>query len=414
MDINERGYLSEPDRFVFSTMVVRTEDAENGKTRVWLEKTYFYPFSGGQPDDRGTLDGLEVTQVSEDEYGICHTINGILNKGDFVEGRIESERRIDHTRQHSGQHLLSRLFLEMTGSSTVGFHLGEKTSTIDLDGSEISDAVLKQVEKRVNELIIEDIPLSSRILTFSEYSQLIEDQQGQPLKETLRSRLSDESDMVRIVEIKGVDNSTCCGTHVKSTGEIGLLKILGTEKIKAGNRVYFICGLRALADYVNKHDLIDSIARKFSTDWMEIGNAIDRLSTEHRSLRKEIAGLTRELSHFRAVEMKKPADRIGEYGIIRKVFDAIDPVALKELAAKIREENGLVILFGYRKPKPGLLFTSSAGIDVDLGEVLKASAEVMGARGGGGRDYAQGGGGDGEKVEEALEMAFKILKDRLV
>ena len=165
--------------------------------------------------------------------------------------------------------------------------------------------------------------------------------------------------MVRVVDIEGVDSSTCCGTHVKTTGEIGPVKILGREKVKNTTRIQFVCGLRALADYRGKHSVVDSVARKFSADWKEIEKAVDRLFEENKSLRKEVAGLNSELTTFRVREIETPTDHIGDYGVIRRVFNQIDPEVLRGLAGDIRKKSGMIVLFGYRKPTPGLIFASS-------------------------------------------------------
>ncbi|MBN2183870.1 MAG: hypothetical protein JW746_00930 [Candidatus Krumholzibacteriota bacterium] len=413
MDYNERGYVSEPDRFDFSAKVVKSEDAGDGNTRVWLEKTFFYPFSGGQPDDRGTLNGIEVTEVSEDENGVCHLVGGIIGEGDIVEGRVDPERRRDHMCQHSGQHLLSRIFLEKAGFSTVGFHMGERISTIDLDNDNVTDDLIEEVEISVNRLVLKNIPFSSRIITIGEYTELIENRNDSGIKGGIRSRIPEGTEMVRIVEIDGIDSSTCCGTHVQATGEIGSVKILGREKVKNGTRLQFVCGLRAAADYRGKHDMIDSLARKFSTDWSNIEKSIEKLYDENRTLRKEAAALNHELAEFRVREIEDPTDHIGDYGVIRKIFDQMEPGVLRDIAGNIREKSGMIVLFGYRKPSPGLIFASSAGIDIDMGEILKTSAGIMGARGGGSKNFAQGGGGDEEKVEGAVDEAFRILKEKL-
>ncbi len=413
MDYEERGYISDPGRFEFTSKVVRSEDAGEGRVRVWLEKTYFYPFSGGQPDDRGTLNGIEVVEVSEDEYGVCHLVSGVIREGDAVEGKVDRERRLDHTCQHSGQHLLSRVFLERSGFSTVGFHLGEKTSTIDLDGDDIPDSLIEEVETRVNELVLKNIPLSSSIITAEEYAHKMENSDDSAAGGGLRSRIPEGTDKVRIVEIDGVDSSTCCGTHVGATGEIGAVKILGKEKVRNGTRIQFICGLRAMADYRGKHNAVDAVARRFSTDWSNIEKSVEKLEGENKSLRKEVVSLNGELAEFKAKEIESPTDHIGDYGIIRKVFDEIDPGILRKVAGNIKEKKGVIALFGYRDPSPGLVFASSSEIDIDIGKILKASAEIMGARGGGNRYLAQGGGGDRSKVKKAIDEAFRMLKENL-
>ncbi|MDD3643418.1 MAG: alanyl-tRNA editing protein, partial [Candidatus Krumholzibacteria bacterium] len=153
MDPGERRYLDDPLTMIFTAMVRGAEPAENGLTAVRLDRTYFYPESGGQPDDRGTLGGLPVRRVIEDGDGVLHLVEGALDEGAAVEGVVDRSRRFDHMQQHTGQHLLSRVFADAARRATVGFHLGERTSTIDLDGPAGAD-LLERVEKAVNELVV--------------------------------------------------------------------------------------------------------------------------------------------------------------------------------------------------------------------------------------------------------------------
>lgn len=410
MDFEERGYLSDPEKLVFTSRIRKTEDAGDGKSRVWLEATWFYPESGGQPDDRGTLGGLDVVGVTEDDGGVCHLVRGSLEVGAEVEGRIDTGRRRYHMRQHSGQHLLSRVFLEEAGMATVGFHLGERSVTIDLDSENVPEELLDGVELKVNELVLQDIPISGRVVSREEYERISPEDSGD---KDMRSRLPEGAEKVRIVEIEGTDSSTCCGTHCRSTGGIGVVKILGTEKVRSQTRVEFICGLRALEDYRAKHRLARNLGLHFSTDWSEVEGSVERLGEENRALKKENAALSKELASYRAGELSEPTESIGDCGLVIKVFEEGDPAAIRDMAGRIREEGKRVVLFGTKSPSPGLVFSCTPGIGLNMGEIMREAAGVIGARGGGGVDFAQGGGGEASRIGEALERAAAIVREKL-
>lgn len=412
MNFDERGYLSDPYTIDFFAVVREVEPLEDETYAVYLDRTFFYPESGGQPDDRGTLGGRSIIEVTEDERGVRHVMDGELERGGRVEGHVEWSRRFDHMQQHSGQHLLSRVFLRELGLRTVGFHLGERTCTIDLAGDVPSQAAMKEIESHVNELIWRNVPVADRIVGKEEYERMQEGEE-KPAAGEMRSRLPDGVKQVRIVEIADIDNSTCCGTHTRATGEIGIMKILGPERVKGNCRVEFICGGRALRDYGERKQTLDGIALSFSADWRELGKIIEKLSAENRTLRKKSEELKSELAGFRAAELTSPGVSIAGVDLVRKVFDESDTGALRDMALKIKDEGGKVVLFGVRAPKPGLIFSCSPDVSLDMGAVMKASAPVMGARGGGGRDFAQGGGGDGGRIDEALDRAEKDIREVL-
>ncbi len=408
----EQGYLSDPYDMEFESAVRETLSLEDGRTGIYLERTLFYPESGGQPADRGTLNGRKVVDVQESEGGVLHIVEGppvegkgAFGKGELVKGRIDWERRFDHMQQHSGQHLLSRVFLDDFGLATIGFHLGERTCTIDLDGEEVTASQIERAERKANDAIFNNIPIADRTVSRDEYESISGG--------GIRSRLPEDVDEIRIVEIEGLDLSTCCGTHVRSTGEIGVVKILKVDRAKGGPRVEFVCGGRALADYAAKHAALSSLAGLFSTDWRELERVVGKLMDEGRSQRKRLNELESELARQSAEELSEPTASAGGYGIVKRLFDSGEVSQLRETATGIREKGGMIVLFGLGGAKPALIFACSKEVPIDMGEVLKSSAQIIGARGGGGKDFAQGGGGDGGRIADALDEAERLVKEKL-
>ena len=307
--------------------------------------------------------------------------------------------------QHSGQHLLSRVFVERIGAATVGFHLGEAVSTIDLDTAAVDEATLAAVEREANEIVWGNAPIEARTLDRAAYEETA--------GEGVRSRLPGGVEAVRLVEIAGLDRSTCCGTHCERTGEIGAVKILGTEKGRDSVRVSFLCGRRAYEDYAAKHEAIGELARRFTTDWREVGRLVERLSEEHRDMRKRLDVAGREAAAARGRELAVPDVEIGGTGIVKRVLEGIDPGELRTIATAVREEGDRVALLGLAADRPSIVFACTPGLPLDMGAVLRAAAAVMGAKGGGGPDLAQGGGGDPEALERALDEGERLVREAL-
>ncbi len=423
MRFDEQAYLDDPYRAEFTSRVRSVEPAGEGLDAVYLERTYFYPESGGQPDDRGTLDGKRVVSVSEDSGGVRHLVEGTLSPGEEVEGAIDWGRRFDHMQQHSGQHLLSRVFLETGRLRTVSFHLGAETCTIDLDGPAPSPETLDAVEERANGIVFANAPIRHRVVGAVELEALAANGGGARDEEragaaavsgaVLRSRLPEGVERVRIVEIEGRDRSTCCGTHVRSTGEIGVVKILGMERMKGLARVEFVCGGRAARDYAAKHRLLAALAGSFTTDWRELPRVAAKLGEEARDLRKKYEDLGRELARYRAAEIAAPTGSAGGFAVVKRILESGDARSLRETASTIRESERTIVLLALAGPNPALVFGCSPGVPLDMGELMKSSAARIGARGGGTRDFAQGGGGDGARVAEALDHAERLVREAL-
>ena len=419
MNFDEQAYLDDSYRTEFSSRVRAVEPAGEGRSSVRLDRTYFYPESGGQPDDRGTLGGMRVVSVSEDERGVRHVVEGTLERGAEVEGVIDWPRRFDHMQQHSGQHLLSRVFLEAKSLRTVSFHLGEETCTIDLEGMTPSRETLEAVEVGVNEAVFANAPIRRRVVGADELGGIAPETAGCPDEgdggsgEVLRSRLPEGIERVRIVEIEGRDRCACCGTHVRSTGEIGIVKILGMERVKGLARVEFICGLRAARDYAAKHRVLADLAGAFTTDWREVPRVAAKLGEEARNLEKRAAELGRELARLRATELAAPTASVAGYAVVKRIVESTDAASLGEVASNIRQAERTIVLLGTSGPPPALVFGCSPGVPLDMGGLMKSCAAAIGARGGGGKDFARGGGGDGSRIAEALDEAERLAREAL-
>jgi len=407
MNSEEKIYLLDPYLTEFRARVERAEEISDSESIVILDRTAFYPESGGQPHDTGTLAGRKVTAVRESGGRVEHTVEGQLSEGDEVTGIIDFSRRFDHMQQHTGQHLLSRVFLDVAGLETVGFHMGETASTIDLEGPSPSGDTMERVELEVNRLIYRDIPVTARSLSRDDFSRICEEKSYQP-----RSEPPGEAEQVRLVEVEGVDINACCGTHTGRTGEIGLVKITGTERVRNDTRVEFLCGFRALRDYLEKDRIISSVAGFFSTSHRDIGEVVQRLSKENKNLRKELKSVREEVASSRAGNLG-PDGEIAGHSMVKQQLEGVDPGLLGKMAGEMREQGIEIILLGVGGRSPALVFACSPDMNLNMTEILKEAGAVMNARGGGTRDFARGGGGDSGKLKQTLDRGEELVRERL-
>jgi alanyl-tRNA synthetase len=253
-------------------------------SEIILDQSAFYPTSGGQPHDRGTVNGRPVVEVSETEKGeILHRIGGII-EGEVADCQIDWDRRFDFMQQHTGQHILSQAFLKLAQANTVGFHLGADYATIDLDCETLPAGLIGQVENLANSIVEENRWVEARIVAAGEVVSLglrKESKRGGPL---------------RIVEVQGFDVSACGGTHVRNTGEIGTILIRKLERVNRQLRVEFICGGRTRQSYREIVAVLDLSARKFSSAWLELPDRIEKMLEENKELRKKLQEKNRQLA----------------------------------------------------------------------------------------------------------------------
>ncbi|MCP4401915.1 MAG: alanyl-tRNA editing protein [bacterium] len=370
-----------------------------GRPALILQQSAFYPASGGQPHDTGTLNNVIVLNVLEDEdYGLVHVLEADI-EGELVYGRINWERRFDHMQQHSGQHLLSQVFLRLCEAETLSFHLGEEHSTIDIDLANLDWETVSSAEKTGNQVIYENRKILTHSLSKEELAQF-------PLR-----KMPSVEEPIRLVEIAQFDYSPCGGTHCSHTGEIGLIKIAKTENYRGGTRVHFLCGRRALCDYQHKSTLVKRLGESLTVGEADILSNILKLQNEGKALRRECKELSGQVLDYEATALLTEREQFDAGHVLEKVFEKRSVKELKLLAAKILNMSpATVILFGEKQDgKASLLFSCSEELPFHMGDLMKTACKLIEGQGGGQANQAQGGGTVPESLEKALKTARKSI-----
>lgn len=367
---------------------------------IQLNETYFYPEGGGQPNDTGTIDGIEIYDVQYIDDEIYHYSKSKPSQLKQVYCTIDWERRFDLMQQHSGQHILSAACEKLYDANTVGFHLSQETVTIDLDKKLTADDLVK-IEKLSNDIIFKNIPILVHYPDSDELSKL-------PLR-----KLPKVTKDIRIIEVENFDFSPCGGTHTQSTGEIGLLKIKKMENHKNGVRLEFICGNRALTDYQFKNDLIYMFSTDFSVPPKELESAYEKQQLEMKELKSELKNLKEQLILFKIKELKENAIVKSSVKIIQCTFDDIDMKTLKQISSTITNEPGHIALLSLVTDDVKLLFSSSKDISISMKDLIQEPLALIEGRGGGSPMSAQGGGPKTENAEKAISIAYEKIESLL-
>jgi alanyl-tRNA synthetase len=396
MQPTERLYFTDSDILEFSATVIAVKSAEGG-VAVLLDRTAFYPTGGGQPNDTGRIDDCEVTDVFENEDGlIFHLVkeSGSLKPGLSIQGAIDHLRRMDHLQQHSGQHILSQAFVQACGAETRSFHLGSETSTIDIELQSPTDDQMRAAEDIANQIVFEDRPLKVHLVTEEEAARL-------PLRKE-----SQVSGLIRVIEVEDFDWSPCGGTHAKRAGQTGLILIKSFERAKRMTRVEFVCGRRALADYRKANATAVGVARMFSAERDSAPELVARTIQENKSLKKRQRDLLELALKAEAADMLAAASSTREFKLIRAIFEDRDAEEVRLLASKIVSLEPAVALLGSRDDQSArVVFARSSQLDQNMGLLLAEACQLMGGRGGGKGEMAQGGGPETSKLDEALRLA---------
>ncbi len=378
--MTERLYYAEPYRTSFSATVLTCEQDE-GRTQVVLDRTAFYPTSGGQPFDTGRLGPARVLEVIDrDAGGIAHVVDLALPVGETVAGTIDWPRRFDHMQQHTGQHVLSAAYDRVCGVRTESFHLGSESATIDL-AREVSAAETRAAEDEANRIVWEDRAVTIRAASPEEASAL-------PLRKE-----SARTGPLRLIDVEDFDLSACGGTHVARTGAIGIIAVSGSEKFRRGTRIEFLCGRRALDRLRLWHEVWADTARHLSVAPRELAAGVERLQADAKQMQRTVRTFQERLAAHEASTLADRAERTGDRLVVAEALDGWDANGLKAIAAALVAATPAAAVALCSRSAPGIVVVARGrDLALDAAAVLRALIGRFGGKGGGKPDLAQGGG----------------------
>ncbi len=366
------------------------ERADAGR-RIYLDRTAFYPTSGGQPFDTGSLGGIAVVDVVDEGERVAHLLADPLADPlgrNRVSGAVDWDRRFDHMQQHTGQHLLSAVLRERFGHATISVHFGSESSTLDLDAPAIDHARLVEAESRANRLVAENRPVE---VSFEEAGGA----------GGLRKAPAREGTL-RIVTIRDLDRSACGGTHVRATGEIGPILIRKAERVKRNVRLEFLCGTRAVRRARADLDLLTHLAGQFSAAAADLPALVEAQRAELKEAAAARRGLEENLAALRARDLYAASTPDGSG--VRSIVVREETGPIDRLRPVARAVAGMprALFVGWTADPPALMVATSADSGLDAGRMLRSALEQVGGRGGGNERAGQGTAPSASALGEAV------------
>ncbi len=408
--MTERLYYHDSFLYDFDGEIVEVmpPSGADGRHGIVLDRTAFYPTSGGQVHDTGWImpesqpsssestEKLRVSGVIDDDRGrVVHYIEAerAPEKGTRVRGSIDGRRRLDHMRQHSGQHVLSAAFVRLFNFPTVSFHMGEESCSIDLDTPGLTSEQVIAAEGLANQIVLENRPVGIRFVTPDEARNL-----------ELRKIPPVEKDKLRLIDISEFDLTACGGTHVSGTGQIGAILLRKTEKVRQGWRVEFVCGERAVGSARHDYAVLTEAAGLFSSHIWDVPQQVRTLQDETRALRKFTQDLQEQIADLQAQQLLAVTPEKSGRKLVVQIFADRDLGFTKLLVQRLtRLEARVVALLATTADNPGLVFGQSAGQPFDMGALMKEAMSRLGGRGGGSKDLAQGGAPNADGIEQTVK-----------
>jgi alanyl-tRNA synthetase len=395
--VTDRIYYADSTCTEFDATVLRCGTVD-GRAVAVLDRTAFYPTSGGQPFDTGSLGGVRVVDVVDlDDETVGHVMESMLQSGGIVHGSIDRARRFDHMQQHTGQHILSAAFDRLNKARTVGFHLGAVVSSLDLD-KVLSPESIAVAESEANRIVWENREVGIRFAPAEEAAAL-----------GLRKDPA-RIGTLRVIEVADYDRSACGGTHVARTGEIGVVAIKSWEKLRGGLRLEFVCGGRALREYRTVRDAVAGCIRHVSVAPEDLPAAIEKMQGESRDLRKIIRGQQEQLAVHEAGALFSRGSQVGGATVVVEALDGWDQNGLKALAVSVASRPGVVAALLSTSTPALIVIARSSDLAFDSSVVLRALIAQFGGKGGGKPEMAQGGGLVGEPSQ--ILSALRHLVDQ--
>lgn len=399
----EKLYYDDPYLRDFTAEIVNIEE-HLGKFRVTLDKTAFFPGGGGQSCDTGMIGDHKVIDVYEENDIVYHIVEKKPIKIHNVKCNIDSERRTDGMCQHLGQHILSGCFFNLFNANTFAIHLGADVSTVDIYGV-LTEEQIRTAERLANKVIGDALKVESFIPTKSELKKI-----------TLRRALPNTKEDIRIVKIgDDFDINACCGLHPKSTLDLRLIKIKKFEKHKEGTRIEFLSGNRAIEDSYKKDEFQNSICKYLNCNENEAVNGIKNLNNNLKEANEINKSLNITLANYQVKELIDNAETVGEFKIIKSIFDNENLKYINNLTSKLVETPNTITLMAVKsEDKVNLIFACTKGIkEIKVNEVLKDAISLIDGKGGGSPFMAQGAGKNNANLDGALDYAFNKIKEMI-
>jgi alanyl-tRNA synthetase len=398
----ERLYFADAYLRTFTATVVGHGKVA-GRAAVALDRSAFYPEGGGQPADTGALNGAVVCDAQAEAETVWHILAdeadlGALPIGAQVAGQIDWARRFDHMQQHCGQHLLTAAFVAAAGLSTVSFHLGEVSATIDLDTEALSAEQARAAEQLANTVVWEDRPITARFVDAAELARL-------PLR-----KAPSVAGPVRVVSVPDFDYSACGGTHPRATGGVGMIAVLGWSRQRGGTRVEFVCGGRALAELRRLKAAAGGAAAALSVGLDELPAAAERALAAQRSASKELAQARAALDEAEALRRYAAGERVGTAQIVCASLPASEAGRLRSVAQSIAAQPGGVAILGAGGERAQLVVACAPDSGRNAAELLRAGLPALEGKGGGSAGLAQGGGPHVAGLAAALEAIARAAR----
>jgi alanyl-tRNA synthetase len=371
-----RLYYDDPLLLAFDARVT-AHGTHGGRPSIILDRTAFYPESGGQMADRGLLGGLPIVDVHEDEQGVVHhLVEGERPAvGTEVRGEIDRTRRRLHMALHTGQHMLSRALLDVARGETVSSRLGETVCTIDLAIAKAEERDIARAEELVNSVVEDDVAVRAFFPDPKELAAL-------PLRRPPKVETN-----IRVVQIGDFDVSPCGGTHCLRTAQVGLVRVIGIERYKGMIRVSFHAGRRAREELARESDVLRGLGRELTCGPAEVPLAITKLRRELGETRESLGHARERMAVAAAEELMRSAD--GKRVIA--AFEDADSRFLRAVAKRVTSEPGWVALVAGTAEGGMLMLAARAeATDFDCGAFIKRAAQAGGGRGGGRAEMAEG------------------------
>jgi alanyl-tRNA synthetase len=397
--MTDQLYFDAPLTLEFTAQVTESRPLDGGRFGLVLPRTYFYPTSGGQEHDTGSIGEARVLDVYKENGDIVHVTDKTLAPGDYP-ARIDRERRIRAMQHHTAQHILSASFLEVANIDSLSANInGDNPSTIDLEVGEVAPEILHRAEAFANNIFFENRPVKSYHVTQDEIARL-------PVRKPPKV-----SGLIRVVEVDGFDYTPCGGTHCPNTGMVGLLKIVKTERVNQKLRVHFVAGYQAL-DYFNAYqDVVQGVAALLETGLDGIPTVLERKLDQLKAAQAELETLHARLLAAEADQLAASAQRVGSLRLVTALFRDRSAADLRNLGMKLRNVPTLVaVLAAYDGQKLSMVVACAKDSGVDARDLLKGHLAPLSGRGGGDTSLAQGGG---VADANAIDDLFKDTKNYL-